>query len=698
MIDRLSSIAVLHPRVVVATWAGVFIAGLVTAGTLFSTLDADLDGSPRLESEQVDRRLAELDPSGRAVDDAVYARLEAIPGAESVQHTASADGAATAIAVELTADLPDGEHERSIDDIVEALRAIDAPQVLVGGELLLDEEVAELAERDAQRAETISLPIALIVLAVVFGGVLAAGVPLALALSGVTATMIVLGLVSSLTEVSLYALNVTIMLGLGLGIDYGLLVVSRLREEMARGAAHDAGIEPALRRTMRSAGRTVVFSASTVAVALVGLLVFDDPTIRSLGMAGIAVVLLCMLAALTLMPAMLRLMGHRLRARRMPDERAAGHGWFATLARVIQRRALPVAIAVALGLLVLAAPVAGARFDDLGAKVLPRSSETRAVAEAIDARFPHVAAEPIAIIANVAADDAELAGYLGTVAALAGVDSVAEPEELRDGTTLVEVHVSGRANGPESQRVVGEVRAIDAPFAFAVGGDPAEIVDFRESITSRLPYAAAIIAVATFALLFWMTGSVLLPLKAIVMNLLSLGATFGVLVWLFQDGHFAGVLGFDAPGALDLVMPVIIFVFAFGLSMDYEVFLLERIREEWLATHDYDHAVAVGLQRCGRIITSAALLIVIVFAGFAAGEIVAMKQLGVGLAVAVVIDATVVRTLLVPATMKLHGDWNWWSPTSSRRRQAMRAAGPVRAVRGTGRLVDDTGDVPAEGA
>jgi RND superfamily putative drug exporter len=210
--------------------------------------------------------------------------------------------------------------------------------------------------------------------------------------------------------------------------------------------------------------------------------------------------------------------------------------------------------------------------------------------------------------------------------------------------------------------VVTEIRDLDAPFPVLVGGDPAEIVDFRESIVSRLPLALGIVALATFGLLFLMTGSLVVPLKAIVMNVLSLGATFGALVWVFQDGHLASVLGFDPPGSLDLVMPVIVFLFAFGLSMDYEVFLLARIREAWLETGDNDRAVALGLQRSGRIITSAALLIVIVFLGFAAGEIVPLKQLGLGLAIAVVVDATVVRSLLVPATMKLMGRWNWWAP------------------------------------
>jgi putative drug exporter of the RND superfamily len=296
-------------------------------------------------------------------------------------------------------------------------------------------------------------------------------------------------------------------------------------------------------------------------------------------------------------------------------------------------------------------------------KALPESSETRQVAEAIDARFPAVTAEPVQALADVSPDDPRVERWLADVSSTPGVVAAAVDGDVSaDGVTLVEIHAEGESNGRTAQAVVGAVRGLEPGFPVQVGGDPAEIVDLRDSITSRLPVAIGIVVVATFVLLFLMTGSVVVPVKAIVMNVLSLGATFGALVLVFQDGHLSGLLGFDPPGSLDLVMPVIVFVFAFGLSMDYEVFLLSRIREAWEETGDNDLAVAQGLQRSGRIITSAALLIVIVFAGFVAGDIVAMKQLGLGLAIAVIVDATVVRCLLVPATMKLMGRWNWWAP------------------------------------
>src|SRR5918995_932346 len=557
-------------------------------------------------------------------------------------------GAAGMLFSSLDADL-DGASGFESERVAERLAELDPG----GG------EVAELAERDAQRAEMLSLPVALVVMAVVFGGVLAAGLPLAIALSGVGATMLGLTAVSSLTDVSLYAVNVTLMLGIGLGIDYGLLLLSRFREERATGLE----VAGAVRRTMATAGRTVVFSACTVAVALAGLLVFEDATIRSLAFGGIGVVLAPMLASLTLLPALLGRIGHRLR----PQVAAGGEGGFARLARLIQRRSVPVVVVVGIGLVLLAAPFTHARFDDIGVHALPRSSETRQVAEAIDSRFPAVTAEPVKVVADVDPDDLALVRWLDDVAALRTVAGTAIDDASRTGVTVAEVRPEGPSNGSAPPGGGRAVPGADGPVPLGPGGDPAEIVDLRDSVVDRLPLAAAVLVTATFVLLFLMTGSVVVPIKAIVMNVLSLGATLGALVWVFQDGHLSGLLGFDPPGSLDLLMPVIVFVFAFGLSMDYEVFLLARIREIWEETGNNDRAVAEGLQRSGRIVTSAALLIVIVFAGFATGEIVAMKQLGIGLAVAVIVDATVIRSLLVPATMKLMGRWNWWAPPALRR-------------------------------
>ena len=350
--------------------------------------------------------------------------------------------------------------------------------MLVGGELLLDDEVAELAEKDAQRAEMISLPIALVVMAFVFGGVLAAGLPLAVALSGAGATLLALGGIATLTDVSLYAVNVTLMLGIGLGIDYGLLIVSRFREE--RGAGLD--VPAALHRTMATAGRTVVFSAATVAVALVALVVFPDPTIRSLGLGGVGVVLTTMVAAVTLLPALLAWGGHRL----SPRAPASSHGPFARLAHLVMRRAVPVVVVVGVGLVLLAAPFLHARFDDTGVKALPTSSETRQVAEAIDARFPAVTAEPVrgARGRRRPTTPASTAGWTTIAAAPGVVGAVVDEDVSGAGVTLVEVHAEGETNGRDRPGGGAVTCGTSTPASRSrVGGDPAEIVDLRDSIT-----------------------------------------------------------------------------------------------------------------------------------------------------------------------------------------------------------------------
>ena len=410
MLRRLTALSLRRPRVVILTWVLAMIVGFGAAGMLFSSLDGDLDSPQSFESEQVWNRLHELAPSGSSiaaivegadVPESTIRALEAVPGVASVQAGPSADGEAVGIGVELAPGLSDGEEEDAAEAVEATVRAIDAPKVLVGGELLIDQEFSERAEKDAQRAELLSLPIALLVMAIVFGGIVAAGMPLAIAFAGVFSTMVALGVVASVMDVSLYALNVVIMLGIGLGIDYGLLMVSRFREE--RGAGFE--IPDAVQRTMASSGRTVLFSAATVAAALSSLFVFPDATMRSLGIAGITVVLACMAAALTLMPALLGRFGHRLGV----AQPASDHGWFARLAQLIQRRAALVAVVVSLFLLLLASPFLNARFDNLDVKSLPKSSETRQVAEAIDARFPGVTQEPVWIVADVAPDDPDRA-------------------------------------------------------------------------------------------------------------------------------------------------------------------------------------------------------------------------------------------------------------------------------------------------
>ena len=459
---------------------------------------------------------------------------------------------------------------------------------------------------------------------------------------------------------SIFSINVVNMLGIGLGIDYGLLMVNRFREERGLGR----GVHDAVVQTVATAGTTVVFSALTVAVAMCGLFVFGVPILSSFGIAGLSVVLLCMTAAVTLLPATLAAVGGKIPpSTPTPDV----EGRFYRLTRWVQGHAVAVGAAAVIVLLLLGVPFLGTRFEIGDARTLPRSSEVRDVALTLADRFPARGTDPVTVIADADPDSAELAAWLDQVSRLPGVVGTSIRPDAPAGVTVVDVTPAGTSQGPAASELVHQLRDTRPAFDTEVGGLAAELIDVKARLTQRLPYAALMVVAATLVVLFLMTGSVMVPIKAVIMNVLSLGASFGALAWIFQDGHLSGPLGFDSVGALDLWMPVLILIFAFGLSMDYEVFLLSRIKEVHDETGDSDLAVAVGLQRSGRIITSAAFLIVIVFAGFAAGEVLAIKQLGVGLAIAVAVDATIVRTLLVPATMKLLGERNWWAPAPLRR-------------------------------
>jgi RND superfamily putative drug exporter len=454
--------------------------------------------------------------------------------------------------------------------------------------------------------------------------------------------------------------NVVNMLGIGLGIDYGLLMVNRFHEE--RG--HGRDVHDAVAHTVATAGTTVMFSALTVAVAMSGLFVFGIPLLTSFGIAGLGVVLLCMAAAVTLLPATLAVVGRRIKPLQPVED---SEGRFYRLARWVQRRPLIVGATVIAILIALAVPFLDATFENGDARTLPRSSEVREVALVLGDRFPARGTDPVTVIADTDADDPAFQQWLAAQEGLPQVAGVSVRPGSPGGISVVDIVPIGTSQGPEATAIVETVRAETPAFPIQVGGQAAELADVKDILRDRLPWAALLIVLATLVLLFMMTGSVVVPIKAVVMNILSLGASFGALVWIFQDGNLSGPLAFDSVGALDLWMPVLILIFAFGLSMDYEVFLLSRIKEVHDQTGDNDLAVAVGLQRSGRIITSAAILIVIVFIGFAAGEVLAIKQLGVGLAIAVIVDATLVRCLLVPATMKVLGERNWWAPAPLRR-------------------------------
>jgi putative drug exporter of the RND superfamily len=724
MLRRLARFSLRHRRLVAAAWAVLFVAGIAIGSGVFDRLDPDVGDVAGTESARADARLRTLDPGGPSIaavadgvdprDPRVAAgirataqRLRAIPGVAQVAdpyegppELLARDGRAALVAVEFAPGLDDDRFDRALDAAEAELRRLDAPRVLVGGGPFQDREFEDQVASDLGRAELLSMPVVLVLLLVVFGGIVAAGLPVLVALVGVAGTLLALFGISAVTDVSVYSVNVVTMLGLGLAVDYALLLVSRFREERAT-----SDLPVAVEEAVATAGRTVVFSGLTVAASLAGLLVFADPFLRSMAYGGGAVVLIDLLAAVTLLPALLAMWGRRIRPRAhrvrgqarltrtlrhrvprwgsvaQPGAEGAGlsttpfsgegTGVFAVISRVVQRRAVVIVVVVAVPLAVAATPFLHARYQQPDARFLPAGAESRELFETLQARFdPAVWVEPVVVLAEAGTDPAGLArvtAFSDRVAGLDGVRAVGEPRPLAEGVTVMEVLPDGGGTDAAAARLVVEIRSLLAPFPVQVTGDAAELTDYQATIADRLPLAAALVALATFVLLFLFTGSVVVPAKAIVMNVLSLGASFGALVWVFQEGHLAWLLGAEGTGSLDPTVPVLTFAITFGLSMDYEVFLLSRIKEAWDQTGDNDRAVALGLQRTGRIITSAALLLVVVFAGFMAAGMLTIKQIGLGTVLAVALDATVVRMLLVPATMKLMGRWNWWAPAPLRR-------------------------------
>ena len=565
----------------------------------------------------------------------------------------------------------------------------DVISVVATGRGEVTRQVSEQSEEDLQKAELLSAPIVLAALVIVFGSLVAALLPLAVGIVAVLGTFLVLTLLTGVTDVSIFALNVTTALGLGLGIDYSLFVVSRYREELAAGQP----MEVALSRTMQTAGRTVAFSGATVAISLAALLLFPVPYIRSFAYAGVAVVVLAAVSSVVVLPAVLAVLGSRVEKGRVFKRRPPGRFWQRQAVRVMRRPWTYIAVVTAF-LLVLASPFLDLRTGSVDDRVLPQDATSRVALDDIREGFPGRESSALDIVIPGGATDLDaLSAYaleLSTLDDIERVDGIigsfVDGEQLAP-AALIPPELLTRFESVEDpedtwlsavpgvepissagEELVESVRAVPAPFDEAlVGGSSAELVDTKAVIGERLPWAIALIVVATFTLLFFMVGSLLVPLKALVLNVLSLTATFGAMVWVFQKGNLGGVLGITTTGFIDVTTPLLMFCIAFGLSMDYEVFLLSRIKEEYDLDRDNDRAVAVGLEKTGRIVTAAALLLAIVFVAIALSEVMVVKLFGVGLALAVLVDAFLIRATLVPAFMRLAGRANWWAPKPLRR-------------------------------
>jgi len=637
---------------------------------------------------------------------AVSASLAGLPGsriraAQTYWSTGSpafvsANGRVTYALLELAG----GGDAAKIKNFDAIQRDLSAPGLTVqaGGQIPTEAAINKEVTSDIGRAEGISLPVLLVLLLVIFGSLAAASLPLAVGGIGIIGSFAALRLLTLATPVSIYSVNITTILGLGLAIDYGLFMVGRFREELRR----QHTVEEALARTVATAGRTVAVSGITVAMALASLLLFPEAFLRSMGYGGVATVIVDMLAALTVLPALLAVLGHRVNALRIrrslpgPVSRTvvsqkavsqtavsqkavsqtaeAAGGWY-RLARSVMRRPAAYALVIVVVLLALGAPVLHISWGGTDARVLPATAPARQVTEALNRDFPGNVTAPVESlvqfndpVANSPSRQSHLTAYISTLRQVPGVTG-ARLTGVRGDTARIDLSYGPDPLSAQARQIVQRVRGIASPAGARayVGGQSAQLVDELSSLSATVPWMALVMAAATFVLLFLAFGSVVLPVKAIVMNVLSLSATFGVVVWIFQEGHLSGPLQFAATGTIDPTMPILMLAIIFGLSTDYEVFLLSRIRERYDVTGHNAEAIASGLQRTGGVITSAALLLVIVVGAFSASGITFIKLMGVGMIVALIVDASIVRVMLVPATMRLLGRANWWAPAPLRR-------------------------------
>jgi uncharacterized membrane protein YdfJ with MMPL/SSD domain len=578
-------------------------------------------------------------------------------------------GDATYIAVALkpTDDKEQQDAAKAIADDLDG-----QPGVSVGGIALAQEQVNKQVEKDLRMAEMLAFPLLFLLSLVFFRSGVAALLPLMIGGLAIVGTFLLLRLANEVVDVSIFALNLTTGLGLGLAIDYSLFVVSRYREEIAKTGP---GL-PAMRRTMNTAGRTVLFSSLTVAAALASLMVFPQRFLYSMGLGGTLVALLAATIALTVLPAVLALLGHRVNAwaprflqrRAERDATVTESGFWYRLSHFIMRRPVGVATATAALLIVLGIPFWSLKFTSVDAQVLPESASARQVDNVMRAEFPPFRDTPnLLLVEN--ATPRSLAAIQREVARVDGIGQVQPPQQLGNGDAVIQAYAKQSYIDDTSREAVKTIRDLPVPEGsqLLVGGAAAGFVDLQSSLISHGPIALAIVIVATLIVLFLMTGSLILPIKQLVMNALNLSAVFGILVFVFQDGRLEGLLDYRGQGALEQTMPILLFAVVFGLSTDYGVFLLSRIKEAHDSGIKSSEAVAVGLERTGRIVTAAALLFAIAIGAFATSQIIFIKENGIGTALAVLIDASLIRALLVPSLMELLGEWNWWAPKPLRR-------------------------------
>lgn len=708
MLGRLATQRPVHVLVVSAL---VLLASLVVAATTIDSLSLNRYEAPGSESAAARSALAErfgtgspnvailVTPTSGTVDDAgpvalgrdltdAVASFPGVGDTWSVWSPAAPDtladeerrSALVLAWVPGDADRVRGEVLPALEaDVVERFRNDDV-EVTLGGADEVFRIVAGQARADFLRAELIVIPLVLLLLWFVYRRLAPALATLGVGLFAVAGSLAFIRLVVTFTDVSTFAANVSLVMGIGLGVDYGLFMIYRYREEIAAG--HDPA--EAVRRTVAGAGRTVLFSGLTVAAALAVLFVFPFPFLSSFAYAGIAVVLCAVLGSTVVLPAVLRLAGHRMLR---PDGAQVEEGFWYRVSSGVMRRPVVTGGAGLVVLVLLGAPTLGLTFGSPDDRVLnDRDQPVRAMYDTIRADFAAEDADALSVVAlDAAVSPAETGDAVGAYAAdlsqipgVARVDSRAGafvdgvrtgpagpsgPERFADdGATWLSVLPTAERLADDPVGLVQAVRAADAPFDVVVGGYPAELADYRDGVVDRLPLVAGLIVAVTFVVLFIMTGSIVAPLTATVLNLLSLAVMFGVVMWGFQEGGLATLLGFTPTGSVEPSILLLMFCIAYGLSMDYEVFLLSRVQEEYARTSDVIGSVPAGIARSAPLVTAAALILAASFAVYATSEVSFLQQLGIGMALAVAVDATLIRGLLVPATLRLTGRASWWAP------------------------------------
>ncbi len=687
-----------HARPVLA----VTVLGAIVAGGLGYSVAGRLSpygvDDPSTQSVQVRERFARL--TGRQIDPGVVAvvqaarvrspagrrrvaqvahQLSAGPGIASVVTAFSArDAAMVAPTGRLTyvlgyfkpySDKRIADDAQTIEHRFRSWRG-----VVLGGAAVANAEVNAQVSHDLARAELFVFPLVFLLSFLFFRSLVAAVLPPLIGGLAIIGTFMMLRFLSGAIDLSVFALNLVTGAGLGLAIDYCLLIVSRYREE----AAVVGFGAPALARTLLTAGRTVAFSAITVTAAIAALLIFPQRFLYSMGYGGVIVVPLAATLALVVLPAVLVVLGPRVNALAparlqraaardtRPDESGA---WY-RLSRWVMRRPVQVALMSAAVLIALGVPFTGIRFTFADSNVLPASASAHRADALLTANFPPGQTTPLQILASAPPAARATAAFAARLRRLPDVATVARPQPVARSDSLIDVVPASGWLGPGAQRLVDTVRALPGPFRFGVAGLSAAFVDLKASLASHLPLVLAVIVAATLLVLFLMTGSVVLPFKAVVMNVLTLSATFGLLVLIFQDGNLQGLFGYRSQGALEITDPVLVFAITFGLATDYGVFLLARIKEAHDRGLGNSEAVATGLERTGRIVSAAAILFAVAVGSFVTSSMVFIKELGLGIALGVLIDASLIRALLVPSLMALLGPLNWWAPTPLRRLHA----------------------------